>query len=67
MACVGWSNGWERQGQDIAQFPHFKRWLEAVNARPAVQKGLKVGAELRQSSLSQDNDAQKVLFGQRAR
>jgi GST-like protein len=66
IACIGWANGWERQGQDISQFPHFKRWLEAVNARPAVQKGLKLGAELRRD-LSQDQDAQKVLFGQRAR
>ena len=28
MACVGWTNLWERQGQDIEQFPHLKRWLE---------------------------------------
>jgi len=66
MASVGWANGWQRQGQDIEAFPHFKRWLEAVNARPAVQRGLKVGADMRRD-LSQDNEAQKVLFGQRAR
>jgi GST-like protein len=66
MACVGWSNGWERQGQDIEQFPHFKRWLATVNARPAVKRGLGLGAE-RRSNLANDKDAQKVLFGQTAR
>ena len=28
MACIGWVNGWKRQGQDIDEFPHLKRWLE---------------------------------------
>src|ERR1019366_760482 len=22
MACVGWTNGWQRQGQDLDEFPH---------------------------------------------
>src|SRR5258708_3510817 len=40
MAIVGWANGWERQGQDINQFPHLKRWLETMKARPPAQRGL---------------------------
>ena len=40
MACVGWARGRERQGQDINEFPHFKRWLEAMLARPAVERGM---------------------------
>ncbi|TCT04642.1 glutathione S-transferase N-terminal domain-containing protein [Aquabacter spiritensis] len=68
IACVGWAKLWERQGQKIEEFPHFKRWLDTVLARPAVQRGLQVNAEERQKlDLSQDKDAQKVLFGQRAR
>ena len=43
MACVGWVNLWERQGQDIDEFPHLKRWLETVKARPAVQRGMALG------------------------
>lgn len=45
MACVGWIKAWERQGQDIAAFPHVGRWLGAVKARPAVQRGLALPAE----------------------
>jgi GST-like protein len=67
MACVGWARGWERQGQDLEQFPYFARWLEAVLARAAVQRGLEVAGELRQNvDLSRDDEARKVLFGQKA-
>jgi GST-like protein len=45
IACIGWAKLWERQGQAIDDFPHVKRWLEAVLARPAVQRGLGVKAE----------------------
>ena len=67
MACVGWVNLWERQGQDINQFPNLKRWIEAVKARPAVQRGMALGRELRQGIDMKDPKVQAVLFGQRAR
>jgi GST-like protein len=53
-------------GQDIAEFPHLKRWLDQLLERPAVKKGLAVSAEAR-SNLADDKEAQKILFGQRAR
>ncbi|MFS8038104.1 glutathione S-transferase N-terminal domain-containing protein [Xanthobacter sp. AM11] len=68
MACIGWAKLWERQGQNITEFPHLKGWIERVLARPAVQRGLAVNAEERaRADLSRDKDAQAVLFGQRAR
>ena len=67
MAIVGWANGWERHGQDINEFPHFKRWLETVKARPAVKRGMALGLELRQGIDMKDPKVQAVLFGQRAR
>jgi GSH-dependent disulfide-bond oxidoreductase len=67
IACVGWASGWERQGQDIDAFPHLKRWLETVLARPAVQRGLAVKVEAEAYDLSKDKEAQAILFGQRAR
>ena len=30
MACVGWARGYERQGIDIEEFPHVKRWLDTL-------------------------------------
>lgn len=67
MAIVGWANGWERQGQDINEFPHMKRWLETMKARPAVKRGMTLGLELRQGIDMKDPKVQAVLFGQRAR
>jgi len=67
MASVGWVNLWQRQGQDIAEFPNLKRWLEAIKARPAVQRGMALGIELRKGIDMKDPKVQGVLFGQRAR
>ncbi len=66
MAIFSWTRGHERQGVDKADFPNFARWLDAIAARSAVQKAVKVGEEMRMN-LADDKEAQKVLFGQRAR
>jgi GST-like protein len=66
MACVGWIRPYKNQGQDLDEFPNLKRWYEAVNARPAVERGLAVANDAR-SNLAEDKEAQKVLFGQKAR
>jgi GSH-dependent disulfide-bond oxidoreductase len=67
MACVGWAKLWERQGQNIADFPHVERWLNTLMARPAVERGMAVSAEMRAQSNPADPAARAVLFGQRAR
>lgn len=36
MACYPWIVPYERQGQNIADFPHLARWFETIRARPAV-------------------------------
>jgi GST-like protein len=68
MACWGWSRNWKRQGQNIDDFPNFQAWFERVGARPAVMRGAKVGAYLRDPNyqIGKDPVAMKVLFGQRA-
>jgi len=67
MAILGWAKLWERQGMDIAEFPHVKRWLDELLARPAVQRGLAVAAELRGTNDTNDPKVRAVMFGQRAR
>jgi len=68
MACIGWVLPYERQGQNLDDFPDLRRWFDAMKARPAVVKGIDVGKDVRnQSNLATDKEAQKVLFGQRAR
>lgn len=66
MALVGWLKGHETQGIAIAEFPNVMRWLDTLLARPAVDRGLKLGAE-RRTPLQGDKEAQKILFNQRSR
>jgi GST-like protein len=67
MASVGWASRWERQGQDIEQFPHFKRWLETMLARPAVNRGMHLRVEEASKVDMKDPKVQEFLFHQRAR
>lgn len=65
IAIFPWVVSWERQGQDLPSFPSLQRWLNAVGAREAVQRGLAVGEELTNSGM--DEEAKKILFGQTAK
>jgi len=72
MICYPWTVGWEAQGQDINDFPHFKRWFEELSDRPAVKTGMAVGKDTMRidpSTLSDDEIARirTLIFGQRAR
>ena len=71
MICYPWTLNWKFQGQDIEEFKYFKRWFEMMGARPAVQKGMAVGADLSvdRSKLPPEEQARihKMLYNQRAR
>lgn len=68
MASFPWVRPHKNQGQNLDEFPHLKAWFERMDARPAVARGVRVGAELRQNyDLANDREAQRVLFGQTAR
>jgi GST-like protein len=53
IACIGWAKYWERQAQDLSQFPHLKRWFDAVMARPAVQRGYDAAVDRASSFLTE--------------
>ncbi len=66
MAIWPWVSRWERQEQDLSEFPQLQDWFDRVGARPAVQAGRALAAELR-SDIATDRAAQRVLFGRVAR
>jgi GST-like protein len=66
MASYPWVRPYQNQGQDLDDFPNLKRWFETIGVRPAVERAIVVGQEHRRN-IAEDKDAQKVLFGQRAR
>ena len=65
IASIGWAQSWERYGIDRAEFPAFGAWIDRMNARPAVARGLVVGKDTHVNNLATDKEAQKVLFNQR--
>jgi GST-like protein len=69
MASYPWIRPYKNQGQDISEFPNLEKWFQRIRERPAVAKAVKVGEELRSTAynLATDKEAQKILFGQRAR
>ncbi len=40
IATYPWIATYERREVSIEEFPHVKRWLDAIAARPAVQRGM---------------------------
>ena len=71
MISYPWTVGWEAQGQDIEEFPYFKRWFEELGARPGVERGMAVGQDLSvdysQLSKQEIERVTKLLYNQRAR
>ena len=67
MACYPWVVPHERQGQDLNDFPHLKRWFEAIAARPAVVRAYAKAKEINPAPPPAMDEAQrKILFGQTA-
>ena len=62
MAVFPWVRSAERKGLDFADYPNVKRWFDAIDARPAVQRGLAVLAERRRQGAFDDKQ-REVLFG----
>jgi len=67
MACVGWVRLAERMGQELAEFPHLKRWFETIRAREAVKRAFAIRIEAAAAVDMRDPKVRAVLFGQQAR
>jgi GSH-dependent disulfide-bond oxidoreductase len=57
----------ERQGQDLNEFPHLKRWFEAIRARPATVRAYDKAKEINPQQAPMSEADKKVLFGQTAK
>ncbi len=61
IAIWPWASLWEGQQQTLDDKPHLTRWLDLMAARPGVQRGRALHAELR-GDISTDKKAHGVLF-----
>jgi len=62
IASFPWTRSWKNQGIELSDYPHVQRWFDAINARPAVQRGVTVLADRRKPLT--DTKAKDILFGQ---
>jgi GST-like protein len=69
MASYPWVVPYKNQGQNIDDFPHLKRWLETIGARPATVRAYAMAKEINpnfgQPPIRTDEE-RKLLFGQTA-
>ena len=63
MACLPWASPYERLGQGLDKLPRVGAWLERLKARPAVQRGMEVGKDLRSDKPLTD-EQRRMLYGQ---
>ena len=61
IAVFPWLRSWKNQGIDWVDYPQLKGWFDEVAARPAVQRGVEVLADLRKPLT--DDESRSILFG----
>jgi GST-like protein len=65
MAAYPWIVPWEAQQQDLNDFPHLRRWFEAIAIRPSTISAYARAQEFGSNPVITD-ESRKVLFGQTA-
>jgi GST-like protein len=65
IATYPWVVPWERQQQKLADFPHLKRWFEAIHSRPATISAYARGEPFA-AKPTVTEEGKKLLFGQTA-
>ncbi|HXF67018.1 MAG TPA: glutathione binding-like protein [Burkholderiales bacterium] len=64
IAIFPWMRGAENRGVNLADYPNVRRWFDEIGARPAVQRGVKVLAEVQSTAQAPHDDRSwEVLFG----
>lgn len=66
IASYPWIVPHERQGQNLDDFPHLKRWFEAIKARPATVSAYAKADEINTQPSVSTEESRKILFGQTA-
>lgn len=66
MAAYPWVVPWQRQQQNLDDFPNLKRWLLAIQARPATVRAYAKGEAVSQNRATVTEEGKRILFGQNA-
>ena len=65
MACYPWVAPWKKQLQSLDDFPHLRRWFEAIRERPGTIRAYEKGKPWSERPVVNE-DSREILFGQKA-
>ncbi|HTV28810.1 MAG TPA: glutathione binding-like protein [Xanthobacteraceae bacterium] len=65
MAIYPWIVPYKAQSQNLDEFPHLKRWFDAIRERPAMVRAYDVALGIN-TAPTVSEEAKKILFGQSA-
>ncbi|MGH8766783.1 MAG: glutathione binding-like protein, partial [Burkholderiales bacterium] len=65
MAAYPWVVPYQRQQQNLDDFPNLKRWFESIRSRPAVVSAYEKGKAISSQPVV-DEKSRAILFGQSA-
>jgi GSH-dependent disulfide-bond oxidoreductase len=65
IAAYPWIVPHDRQGQNLEDFPHLKRWFEAIQARPATVRAYEKADALKNQQVDLET-SRNLLFNQSA-
>ncbi|UTH73629.1 glutathione S-transferase N-terminal domain-containing protein [Chromobacterium sp. IIBBL 290-4] len=64
MACYPWIVPYEKQQQNLADYPALAQWFERIRARDAVKRAYAVAETVNTAPTVMDEQSRAVLFGQ---
>lgn len=62
IATFPWIRAHKSLGVELSEFPHVARWYDAIDERPAVQRGLAIPPRVERPM---DDEAKEWLFGKK--
>jgi GST-like protein len=65
IACYPWIVPYERQGQNLEDYAHLKRWFEAIQARPATIRAYEKAEAFKAQAIPVE-ESRSILFNQSA-
>ena len=63
IASYPWIVPHHKQGMNLDDFPNVRRWFEAIQARPAVQRAYEIAKHVNIAPVVTE-ESRSILFGQ---
>ncbi|HEY4366510.1 MAG TPA: glutathione binding-like protein [Steroidobacteraceae bacterium] len=65
IASYPWIVSWQKQQQNLDDFPNLHRWFDAIRERPATQRAYEIAKQFGSTQVTSE-ESRKILFGQTA-